>query len=128
MAIIDEGKRLNKCVYLYFGDLVKCFDRLWLRDCIVDLHEAGVREREARMIFKLNEKATFKVSTPAGMTKKIHVKEIVKQGTVFGPKLCCASTGKVNEGLDDRTIIYPTISIQAATFVDDIGFRIQGIR
>ena len=39
MALVDEGKRLKKPVYIFFADLVKCFDRLWLRDCIVDLHE-----------------------------------------------------------------------------------------
>ena len=43
----------------------------------------------------MNERAVFRVSTPAGLTKEVEVKEIVKQGTVFGPKLCCASTGKI---------------------------------
>lgn len=121
MAVIDEGRRLKKSVYLFFADLVKCFDRLWLKDCIVDLHEAGVREREARMIFKLNEEATFRVITPAGVTNEIKVNEIVKQGTIFGPKLCCASTGKVNNGITKSTVVFPSISIKAATFVDDIG-------
>ena len=44
-AVIDEGKRLGKPVYLFFADLVKCFDRLWLKDCLIDLHECGMRER-----------------------------------------------------------------------------------
>ena len=101
-ALIDEGKRLNKPVYLFFGDLVKCFDRLWLKDCVVDLYESGMRARDAGMIYKLNEKAVFKVITPAGETNPITVEEIVKQGTVFGPKLCCASTGKINSGLAEK--------------------------
>ena len=120
MAIIDEAKRLKKNVYLFFGDLVKCFDRLWLRDCLVDLHQAGVREREIRLIYKLNEKAVFKVVTPVGTTGERTVKEIVKQGTVFGPKLCCASTGKINEGNEMQTTVYPNVQVQALTFVDDI--------
>ena len=77
-------------------------------------------ERDASMIYKLNEKANFKVSTPAGITKEIKVKEIVKQGTVFGPKLCCASTGKINDGLEIEEVVYPTVSVKAVTFVDDI--------
>ena len=121
MAVIDEGKRLNKPVYLFFGDLVKCFDRLWLKDCINDLYDCGMRERELRMVYKLNAKAIFNVSTPAGVTKEITVEEIVKQGTVFGPKLCCASTGKINEGLNKKEVIYPGSVAQAATFVDDIN-------
>ena len=38
MPLVDEGKRLKKPFYIFFADLVKCFDRLWLKDCIVDLH------------------------------------------------------------------------------------------
>ena len=120
-ALIDEGKRLNKPVYLFFGDLVKCFDRLWLKDCVVDLYECGMRARDAKMIYELNKEAVFKVITPAGETKAITVHEIVKQGTVFGPKLCCASTGKVNEVLDEREAVFPSVSIQATTFMDDIN-------
>ena len=120
-ALIDEGRRLNKPVYLFFGDLVKCFDRLWLKDCVVDLHECGMRARDAAMVYKLNEEAVFRVITPAGETKPITVREIVKQGTVFGPKLCCASTGSINKGLGKEERIYPSVGIQAVTFVDDIN-------
>ena len=49
------------------------------------------------------------------------MEEIVKQGTVFGPKLCCASTGKINEGLNKREVIYPGSAAEAVTFVDDIN-------
>ena len=112
---------MQKPVYLFFGDLVKCFDRLWLKDCLVDLKDCGMRERDVIMVYKLNEEANFRVSTPADMTELITVREIVKQGTVFGPKLCCASTGKVNEGLEVSEVIYPSVSVKAVTFVDDIN-------
>ena len=68
MAIRDEGKRLKKNIYMFFGDLVKCFDRLWLKDCLIDLRNAGAREREIRMLYKLNKEASFKVKIPAGTT------------------------------------------------------------
>ena len=80
-ALIDEGRRLKQPVYFFFADLVKCFDRLWLRDCLNDLHDCGMREREIGLLYKLNEKAYFKVDTPAGKTEEIAVEEIVKQGT-----------------------------------------------
>ena len=120
MALIDEGKRLKKPVYIFFADLVKCFDRLWLKDCVVDLHECGMRERDAAMVYKLNQEANFCVDTPGGKTDEITVKEIVKQGTVFGPKLCCASTGKINQDLDQQEVIYPSVTLQAVMFMDDI--------
>ena len=121
MAVVDEGKRLKKPVYLFFADLVKCFDRLWLKDCLVDLHSCGLREKEVLLLYKMNEKASFKVSTPAGITEEVQVREIVKQGTVYGPKLCCASTGKINDRLSAEEVLYPTVSLQALAYVDDIN-------
>ena len=79
-----------------------------------------MRERDAAMVYKLNEEAKFKVDTPSGMTEEIRVREIVKQGTVYGPKLCCASTGKINQDLDQQEMIYPSVALQAVTFMDDI--------
>ena len=119
-AVIDEARRLKKNVYFLFGDLVKCFDRLWLKDCLVDLHEAGVREKEIRMLYQLNRSAVIKIATPVGDTKEIRVDEIAKQGTVFGTKLCCASTGKINNEETRSTVIYPNVSVKSLTFVDDI--------
>ena len=120
MATMDEAKRLKRNVYLFFGDLVKCFDRLWLQDCLVDLHECGMREREIRMLYHLNQEVNIKIITPVGTTREIKVKEIVKQGSVYGTKLCCASTGKINEENNNKTVLYPKVDIQALTFVDDI--------
>ena len=120
-AVMDEGKRLRKPVYLFFADLVKCFDRLWLKDCLNDLHSCGMREREVMLLYEMNREAIFKVSTPVGMTEEVQVKEIVKQGSVFGPKLCCASTGKINEDLENEEVVYPTVRVKAMTYVDDIN-------
>ena len=120
MALVDEGKRLKKPVYIFFADLVKCFDRLWLKDCVVDMHESGMRERDAAMVYKLNEKANFCVETPGGKSQRKTVDEIVKQGTVFGPKLCCASTGKFNQDLNHQEVLYPSVVLQAVMFIDDI--------
>ena len=119
-AQINEGRRLNKAVYIFFVDLVKCFDRLWLRDCIVDLNKCGMKESEVAMVYELNKEARFRVDTPSGLTEEVKVKEIVKQGIVFGPKLCCASTGEINQGLH-RQLLYPEVTVQAITFMDDIN-------
>ena len=51
-----------------------------------------MREREVMMIYTLKKQANFKLSTPVGVTEE------------DGSKLCCASTGKVNEGLEIEEI------------------------
>ena len=36
-AVIDENCRLNRKTYCYYADAFKCFDCLWLKDCLIDL-------------------------------------------------------------------------------------------
>ena len=121
IALRDTFKHLKKHTYLFFADLVKCFDKLWLKDCIVDIWKAGIREREAKTLYLLNKKAKIWIKTPVGMTESIEVNEVVKQGTVFAVKLCCSTTGEVNHiGPRPITVINPKINTGAVIFVDDI--------
>ena len=121
MAMRDRFRYLREDLYLFFGDLVKCFDKLWLKDCLIDLHTAGAREKEIKILYLLNQKSTAKIITPAGTTDEITILETVKQGTVFAPKLCCASTGNLNNmSKPIRTTITPRVTVGALTFVDDM--------
>ena len=45
-VVIDNNVRLNKKTYCYFADAYKCFDKLWLKDCLVEMWRAGMREKE----------------------------------------------------------------------------------
>ena len=49
------------------------------------------------------------------------MKELVRQGTIFGPVLCCVNSVKINE-VGERVVMYitPEISIGALAYVDDI--------
>lgn len=122
MASMEENRRLGKHTWMIFADAVKCFDKLWLEDCLVQLKEAGMREKEVRMIEIMNNKARITVDTPSGLTNEIEVKRIVKQGTVYGPQLCCVSTAQINQiGEMPTTCVTAEIATNALVFVDDIG-------
>ena len=69
-AVIDQNRRLKKKTYLYFADAYKCFDRLWLKDCLVELWKAGMREREIKIIYEMNRLANIEIKTPNGITKQ----------------------------------------------------------
>ena len=45
-SVIYNIRRLNRKTYCYFADACKCFDKMWLKDCLVELWRAGMRERE----------------------------------------------------------------------------------
>ena len=69
----------------------------------------------------MNRLANIEIKTPNGITKEILVNDIVRQGTIFGPKLCCISTQNVNNLiLPMKTVISPEIEVEAPVYVDDI--------
>ena len=120
--IINYNKYLNKETYILFADAYKCFDKLNLENCIIDLYEI-VGAKEAIKIYRLNEKGRAKIHTPIGETNMIKANNIVRQGTLAGPKLCGINTGKVNEnGRKCITKIGQKTNIEMCTFVDDINY------
>ena len=94
--IIEYNKHIGDETYVTFVDAEKCFDKLWLKDCLISLWEKGMKATDIRMIYMMNKKAKVKVNTPSGLTSEFAVEEIVKQGTILGPKLCCRQTDDIN--------------------------------
>lgn len=45
MAILDKHKQLKQNMS-YFDYAEKCFDHLWLQDCLVDMIMSGMKEKE----------------------------------------------------------------------------------
>jgi hypothetical protein len=121
-AIIERSKFLNKNTVLVLTDAEKCFDKIWLEDGITELWRCGTDTRDCTMIKKLNEKVRVVVKTPVGDTEPFELNNIVKQGSVYGPQICNASTDKVNLlGKDITTQYGPELPIKAMIFVDDIN-------
>ena len=121
-SMIQYRKENNLPTYLLFADAVKCFDKLWLKDCILEMMSLGMDEQDAWMIYQLNRKTIAKVRTPVGETPLFPITEIVKQGTVFGPLLCCASSAKINDIGEQLTVKYGNeVEIGMPVFMDDIN-------
>jgi hypothetical protein len=118
--IIRIKKKAGKKCYLVFGDAVKCFDKLWLRDALVDLFKAGCDPQDIQMIYKMNKNTVIEVETPCGTTEKVTVGEVVKQGTVLGPTLCCVSTDQINNIGEPQQRSLGKEYIAILIFVDDV--------
>ena len=74
------------------------------------------------ILYELNRKANITIMTPCGESEAFSVERIVKQGTIFGPQLCCSSTAKVDQ-IGERkceTYISTDLHIGTLIFVDDI--------
>ncbi len=125
-SIVERNKYLHQDTYLVFIDMEKCFDKIWLDDGIIELWKEGTDVKDAVVVKKMNETSIATVRTPVGETKAIELKNIVRQGTVSGPDICCASTGAVNRmGRKLITMYGPDIEIGAPVYVADITIATQ---
>ena len=118
---IAEMKAGKEDGYLMFADLEKCFDKLWLRDCIKEICEAGMPIPEAFYILNMNRDITAIVDTPFGISEPFHAKEIVRQGTIWGPQLCSVSTDRINKMKEEVGTIVNGEEIKNPVFVDDMN-------
>ena len=96
MAIADRQRYLKKKTYCVFVDAEKCFDKLWLKDCIIEIIKAGHNVNDAMMVYKLNKQAEVIIETPVGQSEEIQINETVRQDTIYGPQLCSITTDQIN--------------------------------
>ena len=115
----QENREKNTCIF--FANTVKCYDKLWFQDCIIELVKLGYNKNVLGILYKLNETALVKINTTYGGTENIEINEVVKQGTTNGPILCCASTARGNEIGEKAICKYGTIEIGMSVFMDDIA-------
>ena len=118
--LIRRNRMIGKKTYLVFGDAVKCFDKLWLKDCIVELYKMGIAPDDLLMLYLMNENAKIKVKTPIGETDVFEVREIVKQGTIWGPEMCCVETDAINRVGENCTTAIGDVLYGILGYVDDV--------
>ena len=57
---------MGKKTYIVFGDAVKCFDKLWLKDALVELYKAGCSPEDVVMMYEMNKDTEITIVTPVG--------------------------------------------------------------
>ena len=62
-------------------DVIKCFDSLWLSECINDLYESGLKNDKLVILYESNQSANIAVKTSSGETDRFIIKKTVMQGT-----------------------------------------------
>ena len=69
----------------------------------------------------MNKETDIIIRTLVGNTNNIQIKEVVKQGTIFGPIMCCAETFTVNRIGEEVKYSYGKINIGMPVFMDNIA-------
>ena len=59
-------KRFKNKTYLFFADTIKCFDKLWLRDCVIEIHFLVYSPGTIRSLYEINKTSNIVVDTSVG--------------------------------------------------------------
>ena len=124
-AIINSSRKENKeTLDCQVFDIEKCFDSLWLNEVINCLYEAGLNNDKLPLIFMENSNARVAVKAGEGMSRRVSIKNIIMQGSVWG-SLCCVvlmdKLGKLVYSNPDLLYYYKgVVGIPPLQMVDDI--------
>ena len=83
---IKNGKGENAHIHVY--DIVKCFDKMWLKEVLNDLYDVKMNNDQLALLYNLNRTSKVAMKTPCGMTERMEMNELVLQGGVWGPLEC----------------------------------------
>ena len=72
---------MNCKTYIVYGDAVKCFDKLWLRDCLVEMYKGDCLPQDIQMIYSMTKDTKIEIVTPSGTTQKIDIGEVAGDHT-----------------------------------------------
>ena len=78
-------------------DVEKCFDALWLEDCMLDMYETvppHARDDKLALIYEMN-KENYVASV--GLTERVMLPSIVMQGGKWGPLKCSNTMDKIGK-------------------------------
>ena len=67
-SIIENQRQYKNKTYLFFADAKKCFDKLWLKDCLIEMYNLGYSAGTIKSLFELNKTSNIIVDIPAGKT------------------------------------------------------------
>ena len=83
-GLINHAVYSNKELWVTFYDIEKCFDSLWLEDCINSLWDLEVKDYMLYLIHLLNTKASLTIKTPMGDTHPLLLSILLKKRYCFG--------------------------------------------
>ena len=124
-AVINDVKKgkgdpIDAVVY----DVTKCFDSLWLNECINDLNEVGMNDDKLPLLYKTNENAKIVIKTPSGSTEPMYIKDTVMQGTVWGGLMCTTTMDQLGKvAYQDEKLTYKykgEVLVPPLEMVDDV--------
>jgi hypothetical protein len=123
-AIMNESKQTKEATDIDVYDVKKCFDNLWLLECINDLYEAGMKNDKLNLLYLANRDARIVIKTSSGKTEQMSISNTAMQGTVWAGLMCTATMDKLCKRIyKEDNLLYKyrqEVSVPPLEMVDDI--------
>ena len=125
-AVMNEAKQKPEVsLDLNVYDAFKCFDSMWLKECINDLYESGLKNDQLAVLYESMKSAPIAIQTSSGTTKSININEKVMQGTVWAGLMCTTTMDKLCKVFyEDPNLMYKfrgSVPVPPLEMVDDIA-------
>ena len=125
-AIMNDAVNGSKeAVDIAIYDIEKCFDALWVEECINDMYDSGLKNDKLNLLYLMNQNAEIAVKTPHGLTERRSIRNIIMQGTVWGSLFCTATMDKLGKKkYENEEMLYKykgKVGVPALEMVDDIA-------
>ena len=78
-SIIENQRQYKNKTYIFFADAKKCFDKLWLKDCLIEMYNLGYSPGTIRSLYEINKTSNIAVDTSVEKPSSKTVEEEVKQ-------------------------------------------------
>ena len=119
---VVKGKEEEVDIQVF--DVEKCFDALWVQECMNDIFEAGLNNDKLPLLFLENQNARVAIKTSNGLSKRINIKNIIMQGSVWGSLLCTTTMDKLAQiAYNNADLLYMykgLVAVPPICMVDDV--------
>jgi hypothetical protein len=120
---VVNGK--SEPIQVQVTDVEKCFDKMWLQSCVNSIYDAGLRNDMLNLLYLENKNALIAVKVNNSLSRRIPVKNVEIQGSVWAGLKCTSMMDTLNKAvMADQSLQYfykedPNIPIGIRGMVDD---------
>ena len=123
-SVLSFFIKYDKPIILSTWDISKFFDREDLRDCLNEAHNAGIKGKLYRLMYKMNENTCIRVQTPLGLSSESNTGENLAQGSVDGAILSAVSIDKTVShyfSFSRQETFFLNLKLGPLLYMDDIA-------
>ena len=102
--LVHIAKTDRKKTTLIYLDVTKAYDKAWLNAILYVLHKQGITNRLWKIVKELNSNLKTSIQTKHGPTRKINIKDSIRQGGVLSVTLYALMMDEIAKELNETEL------------------------